>query len=209
MKTLLIGIVFSIILVANESDWDNDNSWGTINNIEEKGSNDAFEKAKIENRANREYSDKVYKYITGDYLVENNTIELATVRLKDNLQQKDVEVNMYVENLDVEGNAYKDGLDIRRNRYKNFVNHDAHYLDSFEDLVQEDVDSAYINDSDTIENNENERGKEVLNSVSRESASSTKVEDKDVSEIEELDLRDLNDIKEVNVLIKDTRILVK
>jgi|GEM_PF-2070842 len=209
MKTLLIGIVFSIILFANESDWSNDNSWGVIDKIEEEGSNDLFEKAKIKNRANREYSDKVYKYITGDYLVENNTIELATVLLNDNLQHEDVEVNMYVENLDVEGNSYKDGLDIRRNRYKNFVNNDERYLDSFEDLVKEDVDPAYTNDTDTIENNGNERKKEVLTSVRSESSRYTKVENEDISEIEELDLRDLNDIKEVNVLIEDTRILVK
>jgi hypothetical protein len=202
MKTVLIGILFSLMLFSNESDWNGENNGNSAEQTEKEDLNPLFEKAKIKNRSNRVYKDKVYKYITGDQRVKNNTIELATVHLNDNLQNEDTIVNMYAENLDVEGNPYKDGLDIRHNRYKNFVNNDENNLDTFDPLVDsnDEIDSAYDNGIDEKD--------EVLTSVSRENSRYTKVEDEDVSEIEEIDLRDMKNIKEVNVLVEDMRILV-
>lgn len=205
MKIVALTLLCSFILFSNESDWNSDGSWGVEDHVKEEGLNTLFEKAKIENRANRVYDDKVYKYITGDHLVQNNTIELATVRLNDNLQNEDVKVNMYVENLDVEGNAYRDGLEIRRNRYKNFVNNDPRYLGKSDELLDEEIDPAYDRHE---EQDPDEKKEEVLTSVRSESSRYTKVEDEDISEIEEIDLRYMKDIKEVNVLIEDMRILV-
>lgn len=201
MRLMVMLLCTCFILFANDFDGDTSDSWGA--SIEqEDDTNILFEKAKIENRSKRTYSDKVYKYITGDYEVENNTIELATIRLNDNLQNEDVDINVYTDNLNVEGNSYKDGMDLRRNKYKNFVNNDENRLESF-DVLEGEINPDY--DDTELSSLEVE---EAFGLVSRESSRYEKVIDEDISEIEELDLREENDIKEVNVLIEDVNIFV-
>lgn len=201
MRLMVMLLCTCFILFANDFDGDTSDSWGA--SIEqEDDTNILFEKAKIENRSKRTYSDKVYKYITGDYEVENNTIELATIRLNDNLQNEDVDINVYTDNLNVEGNSYKDGMDLRRNKYKNFVNNDENRLESF-DVLEGEINPDY--DDTELSSLEVE---EPFGLVSRESSRYEKVIDEDISEIEELDLREENDIKEVNVLIEDVNIFV-
>ncbi|CAA6814293.1 MAG: Unknown protein [uncultured Sulfurovum sp.] len=200
MRLAVVIFCSCLILFANDADWDASDTWGST--VEESNTNILFEKAKIENRSKRNYSDKVYKYITGDYEVENNTIELGTIRLNDNLQNEDVSINVYTDNLDVEGNSYKDGIDLKRNKYKNFVNNDEGRLSSFGILEGEpNPDYGDTELSPMVE-------EESFGLVSRESSRYDKVIDEDISEIEEIDLREENDLKEVNVLIEDVNIFV-
>lgn len=201
MRLMVMLFCTCFILFANDFDGDTSDSWGASME-QEDDTNILFEKAKIENRSKRTYSDKVYKYITGDYEVENNTIELATIRLNDNLQNEDVDINVYTDNLTVEGNSYKDGMDLRQNRYKNFVNNDEGRLASF-DLLEGEVNPDY-GDMEVSEM----AGDETFSLVSRESSRYEKVVNDDISEIEELDLREEKDLKEVNVLIEDVNIFV-
>ncbi len=180
-----------IILWASDSDWSSDDSWSEEQHqpqSKEDIDNITFEKVKIKNRSKKEYDDKVYKYITGDYKVENNEIELATIKLNDNLKSKDIDVNVLVDDLKVEGDEYKDSLDIKRNKYKHFVNNDENDVSFFED--------------------EDNNGEEVKTAVTNESPRYSEVKDDDVSEIEVLDLRKNNDLKEVNVFMEDVRVLV-
>ena len=179
-----------IILWASDSDWSSDDSWSEEQHqaqSKEDIDNITFEKVKIKNRSKKEYDDKVYKYITGDYKVENNEIELATIKLNDNLKSKDIDVNVLVDDLKVEGDEYKDSLDIKRNKYKHFVNNDENDVSFFED--------------------EDNNGEEVKTAVTNESPRYSEVKD-DVSEIEVLDLRKNNDLKEVNVFMEDVRVIV-
>jgi len=191
MKTILLtsSIIFlSVVLVANEDNWNEDN-------LEEQ-SNSTFEKMKIKNRAKKEYKDKIYKYIKGDYKVKNNTIELANIELDDKSRNQDIEINVQVENLEVIGDEYKDSISIKRNKYKNFVQHDEKTTSSFEE-------------DESFDKNENEIESNALQSQVRvHDRQQEKVIDKDISELETIDLRGNRDIKEVNIFIEDTQIRV-
>jgi len=178
-----------LLVLANDSDWTSDN-WG--GEAFEKVENNTFEEVKIKNRSKKEYEDKVYKYITGDYEVKNNEIELATVKLNDNINSRDVKVNVLVDGLKVEGDEYHDSIDIKRNRYKNFVNNDENRISFFEE--------------DTIE--ENGRDKHIQTTISNENSRYSQVKDEDISEIETIDLREKDNIKEVNVFMEDVKIIV-
>jgi hypothetical protein len=189
MKKILLtlGIVIPLILSANDSDWSEDD-WGESSK-EELG-NSTFEKMKVKNRSKKEYDDKVYKYITGDYKAENNNIELGTIHLDEKLKNDDVEISVLVDNLKVEGDSYKDSIDIKRNRYKNFVNND----EKNEEFFQEEEKEFNNGGVDTI--------------VSADSSRYSKVPDEDVTELETIDLRGRNDIKEVSVFMENVNIIV-
>ena len=190
MKKILL--VSYIILVTNllsaQSDFDNEDD-----SIESQ--NSTFEKMKIKNRSKKEYDDKIYKYIKGDYKVENNTIELATIELDDNIRNRDIEINVHVEDLQIEGDEYKDSLEIKRKRYKNFVQRDERGESFFEkeerDFAEDDMDTNSLQTNIRVYD---KRRKKVV--------------DDDISELETIDLRGNRDIKEVNVFIEDTRIIV-
>lgn len=201
MKIVLIFTMAILTVFANESSWEEENSW---DDSSQSDTNILYEKAKIENRANRVYDDKIYKYITGDYRVKNNQIEIGTVRLNDNLQNEDVKVSVYAENLDVEGNSYSDELDIKRNEYKNYVNNDESRLHRSNDSVLQ----GYNPDYDNSQYDDFSKDK-IMGSVSHENSRYSKVKDPYISEIGEIDLRKERDIKEVNVLIEDVNILVE
>ncbi len=214
MKFFLI-IVFTIkIVLAEGSDWDDKSSWATQEiPIEDNEVNILYEKAKIQNRANLEYTDRVYKYITGDYTVENNDIELASIQLNDNLQDRDIEVNTYVDNLDVEGNRYKDNINLRKNSYKNYVNRDENHLNLKNDFLEDNGIPRDYNalNSDYGEDEENTftANSNISSPIRYEDPLYTKVKDRDVSELEILDFRDLNALREVNILVEDVNIIVK
>ena len=186
-----------IILCANESDWSDNDSWGeeeqSQTQAQEEIDNTTFEKVKIKNRSKKEYDDKVYKYITGEYKVKNNEIELATVKLNDNLKSKDIEVNVLVDGLKVEGDEYKDSIDIKRDKYKNFVNNDEN-------------DVSFLEEEDSNEANSND--KNIKTAVTNENPRYSEVKDKDVSQIEVMDLRKNNDLKEVNVFMENVKVRV-
>jgi len=178
-----------IILLANESDWSNNDSWGEEQpQAQQEIDNTTFEKVKIKNRSKKEYDDKVYKYITGNYKVKNNEIELATVKLNDNLKSKDIEVNVLVDELEVEGDEYKDSIDIKRNPYKNFVKNDENGVSFLEEGSKSN--------------------KDIKTAVTNESPRYSEVKDDDISHIEVMDLRKNNDLKEVNVFMENVKILV-
>lgn len=202
MKVILIILLFFTLGFANEQDWDATDSWDERSAVVEEETNVLFEKAKIENTSKRTYSDKVYKYVTGDYEVENNTIELSTVRLSDRLENEDIDVNIYTENLEIEGNEYKDGMDLRRNRYKNFVNNNDPAMFELNEFAQGEFNQDF--DNEPISSFE----EPFLGETRFENSRYTKVIDEDISEIEELDLRERDDLREVNVLIEDVNILV-
>ena len=183
---ITIMIVPMVMVWADGSDWESD-SWGDESDT--KMANITFEKMKIKNRSKKEYDDKVYKYITGDYKAENNNIELATIHLNDKIKNDNIEINVMVEDLKVEGDSYKDSIDIKRNRYKNFVKNDEKGITFFEE-------------------EKNFNREEVKNIVSVEDSRYSKVLDRDVTELETIDLRDKDDIKEVSVFIEDVNILV-
>jgi len=183
---ITIMIVPMVMVWADGSDWESD-SWGDESDT--KMANITFEKMKIKNRSKKEYDDKVYKYITGDYKAENNNIELATIHLNDKIKNDNIEINVMVEDLKVEGDSYKDSIDIKRNRYKNFVKNDEKGITFFEE-------------------EKNFNREEVKNIVSVEDSRYSKVPDRDVTELETIDLRDKDDIKEVSVFIEDVNILV-
>ncbi|MBD3794289.1 MAG: hypothetical protein IE889_09110 [Campylobacterales bacterium] len=201
MRLFIILILTLMSLSADEADWRDEQSWG--NAISEEEMNTAFEKAKIENRANRVYDDKIYRYITGDYTVQNNQIELGAIILDDQLYNEDIEINLYTEDLQVEGNSYKDGLDIRRNQYRNYVAHDNRYVESVEDepFADELDNETYGSDSD-------EEELLSMTPVYLEEPGYSRVEEEDITEIGKIDLRGRRDIKEVNVLVEDVDILV-
>jgi len=176
-------VVPTVMLWAG--DWD-ESDWGkeTSNN-----DNSAFEKSKIKNRSKKDYDDKVYKYITGDYKVENNDIELANIYLDDSSKNDDIEINIITENLKVEGDSYRDSIDIKRNRYKNFVQNDERGVEFFE----EDEDREHS---------------ELGNSIQSQDSRYNKVPDEDVSELETVDIRGRDNIREVNVFMEDVNIIV-
>lgn len=186
---LYIIVLFNVVLFADSGDWGDDrdsiNKNSTFKKTEIK--NSIFEEVKIKNRSKKKYDDKVYKYITGDYKVENNDIELATIHLDDNLRNNDIKVNVINKDLRVEGDSYKDSIDIKRNRYKHFVQND----ESSADILEENNQFSELGD--------------VQSSDSRYQ----KVPDADISELETIDLRGKHKIKEVNVLIEDVNIRVK
>ncbi len=195
-------IISGVTLLADSGDW------GDERETVEK--NDAFEKAKIKNRSKKEYKDKVYKYITGDYKVENNDIELATVHLDDKLKNSDVKINIISKDLKVEGNSYRDSIDIKKNRYKNFVQNDERGIGFFEE------DDAFneLGDNTLSENSHYSRALdknsfELGSAIESESSRYNKVPDEDVSELETVDLRGKNDIKEVNIFMENVNIMVK
>ena len=176
-------VVPTVMLWAG--DWD-ESDWGkeTSNN-----DNSAFEKSKIKNRSKKDYDDKVYKYITGDYKVENNDIELANIYLDDSSKNDDIKINIITENLKVEGDSYRDSIDIKRNRYKNFVQNDERGVEFFE----EDEDREHS---------------ELGNSIQSQDSRYNKVPDEDVSELETVDIRGRDNIREVNVFMEDVNIIV-
>ena len=174
-------IVLTLIVNADDSDWKSD-SWGT-NSSKQESKNDIFEKVKIKNRSKKEYDDKIYKYITGNYRAEHNRIELSTIHLDDSLQNNDIEINVHIEDLEVEGNTFKDSLDIKQNHYKNFVHNDETNQNSFKN-------SSF----DTPLHLENSR----YNEIKKE----------DTSTIEEINISNDEKIKEINVFIEDTNIIV-
>jgi hypothetical protein len=212
MKFFLIIICVLTGILAEGSDWDDKSSWATDDvSLEDNEINTLYEKTKIQNRANEVYTDRIYKYITGDYYVENNNIELGTIKLNDNFQDQDIEINMYVDNLDVEGNSYKDGIDLRKNRYKYYVNRDENHPNIENDFFQEGkgndyqaLSSDYGDKDSQIDKNAN-----LSAPIRYEDAQFREVENRDISIIETLDLRDLNALKEVNVLVEDVNIIVK
>lgn len=186
---LSLTVILLIVLMAGESDWTDDKSWTNSEEKKEEIGNQTFEETKIKNRSKKTYDDKVYKYITGDYNVQNNDIELATIHLDDKLKNDDIEVNVLVDDLTVEGDSYKDSLDIKRNKYKNFVNNDE-------------------KESFFFDNEEEQRIGDVRTEIQSHNSRYNEVEDEDISQIEVIDLRDNDDIKEVNVFIEHVDILV-
>ena len=190
MKKILLTlgiVIIPIVLLANDSDWSSDD-WGESSK-EELG-NSTFEKMKIKNRSKKEYDDKVYKYITGDYKAEDNNIELGTIHLDEKLKNDDIEINVMVEDLKVEGDSYKDSIDIKRNRYKNFVNNDEKGVEFF----QEEEKEFNKGGVDTI--------------VSADTSRYNKVPNEDITELETIDLRGRDDVKEVSVFMEDVNIIV-
>lgn len=181
MSLWIIGmmVISGVVLSADSGDWGEDREI-----VEDNG---AFQKAKIKNRSKREYDDKVYKYITGDYKVENNDIELATIHLDDNVKNSDIEINIISKDLRVEGDSYRDSIDIKRNRYKNFVQNDESGVEFFED---------------------DEEFSELGNTLQSEDSRYNKVPDEDVSELETIDLRGKDNIKEINVFMENVNIIV-
>ena len=192
MKTIqfMITIVTIpiVMLYANDSDWVDNSSWDKEQR-DEIGNN-TFEKMKIRNRSKKTYDDKVYKYITGDYTVKNNQIELATVHLDNRLKNDNIEINVLVEDLKVEGDSYRDSIDIKQNKYKNFVKNDEKGTSFFQEE----------------EKNFKEGGVDTI--VSADDSRYNKVPNEDISELETIDLRDRDDIKEVNVFMEDVNIRV-
>jgi len=185
----LTMIIVSIVEVnANDSDWDSD-SWG-VDSLANESKNDVFEKIKIKNRSKKEYDDKIYKYITGDYHASNNRIRLSTVHLNDSLINDDVEVNVHIEDLEIEGNNFRDSIDIKYNPYKNFVknNQNANFFENKK--VTDDLDSSL----------------EPLIEV--ESSQYDEIIDTDTTKIEEINIEDKAKIKEINIFIEDTNIIV-
>jgi len=186
---LYIIVLFNVVLFADSGDWGEDRETIDKNSAFKKteSKNTTFEEVKIKNRSKKNYNDKVYKYITGDYKVENNDIELATIHLDDNIRNSDIKVNIISKDLKVEGDSYRDSIDIKRNQYKHFVQND----ESSADILEENNQFSELGD--------------VQSSDSRYQ----KVPDADVSELETIDLRGNHKIKEVNVLIEDVNIRVK
>ena len=188
-KILLVSyIVLSMNCLMAESDFEHEDDAF-------ESENSTFEKMKIKNRSKREYDDKIYKYIKGDYKVENNTIELATIQLDDNIRNRDIKINVHVEDLKIEGDEYKDSLEMKRNKYENFVARDERGASFFEEEEQEFAEEGMESNSlQTDVRVYDKRGEKVV--------------DEDISELETIDLRGNRDIKEVNVFIEDTRIIV-
>lgn len=180
-KIFIIGTLLSILVSAQNSDWESDD--GAFEN-----ENNTFEKMKIKNRAKKTYDDKIYKYIKGDYKVENNTIELATIELDDSVRNRDIKINVQVEDLEIIGDEYKDSINLKRNKYKNFVQHDERESSFFD---EEEIETNALQSQVRVQDKRRE-----------------KVIDKDISELETIDLRGNRKIKEVNVFIEDTRIRV-
>ncbi len=187
-RFLTIGasiLISTLSLSANDADWQED-SWDNQAQHEMEQSNDVFKEMEIKNRSQKEYKDKVYKYIENeDYIVKNNNIEIATVELSDDLRSSNLEVNVMTENLKVEGDSYRgDTIEIKKNDYKHFVKHDERAIGS---------------------NNENATPKTI---IEVNDPLYQKVEDEDISQLEVIDLRENPEIKEVNVYIKNTTIRV-
>lgn len=191
---LLLNVVLITTLIPADSDWTDEKSWNDGEQKKEESGNKTFERTKIKNRSKQVYEDKVYKYITGDYQVSNNEIELATVHLKDNIKSDDVSVNVIVDNLNVEGDRNKDSLPIKRNEYKHFVNNDER-----PNLFPESSNEQEINELSSTE---------LRTEIQSHDSRYEKVEEPDISEIEVIDLRNNDRVKEVNVLIENTDILV-
>jgi len=193
-KIYIIGMIVSSItlLQSDSSDWQDNSSWGDSEKKENLG-NITFKQMEIKNRSKREYKDKVYKYIKGNYEVEHNNIELATIELNDNLQNSDIEINVLADDVKVEGNRYKDSIKFRHNKYKHFVNHDETTIGF------QDEDKKYNQNKD----------KEISTKVIDTDPLYNKVKEDDISQLEVLDLRNKQDIKEVNVYIDKANIHVK
>jgi len=193
-KIYIIGIIlvsFITLLQSDSSDWQDNSSWGDSEKKEDLG-NTTFKQMEIKNRSKREYKDKVYKYIKGNYEVENNNIELATIELNDKLQNSNIEINVLADDIKVEGNRYKDSIKFKHNKYKHFVNHDEATI-GFEDEDKKD----------------NANKEEVATTVIDTDPLYNKVEEDDISQLEVIDLRNKQDIKEVNVYIDRANIHVK
>jgi hypothetical protein len=187
MFSSIVSIIIlpTILLLASDSDWTED-SWSEETS---KGGNSTFEKMKIKNRSKKSYDDKVYKYITGDYKVENNNIELANIYMDNSPKNDDIEINIITKDLTVEGDSYRDSIDIKRNKYKNFVHNDERGVEFFE-------------------NEETLNHSELGNTIQSEDSRYNKVTNEDISELETIDLRGKDKIREVNVFIEDVNILV-
>jgi len=195
-KIYIIGmiIVLSITLLqADSSDWQDNSSWGDKPKKEDL-ENTTFKQMEIKNRSRREYKDKVYKYIKGNYEVENNNIELATIELNDKLQNSNIEINVLADDIKVDGNRYKDSIKLKHNEYKHFVNHDEATI-------------GFENENKDKKDNENKE--EIATTVIDTDPLYNKVKEDDISELEVIDLRDKQDIKEVNVYIDKANIHVK
>jgi len=185
----IIIVSLSVVTYASDSDWNSD-SWGD-DSSEKESKNDIFEKIKIKNRSKKEYEDKIYKYIKGDYHASNNRIQLSTIHLNDSLINDDIEVNVHIEDLEIEGNDFRDSIEIKHNPYKNFVknNQDVNF---FEDNQES------LNGSES----------ELDTSLQVDSSRYDEVIDTDTTKIEEIDIKDNKSIKEINIFIEDTRIIV-
>jgi len=177
---VIIFITLTVAIYADDSDWESD-SWGVVDVLDNESKSDIFEKMKIKNRSKKEYDNKIYKYITGDYHASNNRIRLSTVHLDDSLINDDIEINVHIEDLNIEGNDFRDSIDIKHNPYKNFVKNNQNG-DFFEDS------QGIITNLKTSEYDE--------------------VIDTDTTEIEEIHIEEKKKIKEINIFIEDTSIIV-
>jgi len=198
-KIYIIGmiIVSSITLLqADSSDWQDDGSWGDSEKKEDL-ENTTFKQMEIKNRSKKKYKDKVYKYIKGNYEVENNNIELATIELNDKLQNSNIEINVLADDVRVEGNIYKDSIKLKYNKYKHFVNHDEATI-------------GFENEDEYKDENKKDSGNEKISTtVIDTDPLYNKVKEDDISELEVIDLRNKQNIKEVNVYIDKANIHVK
>jgi len=203
-KIYIIGmmIVSSITLLqADSSDWQDNSSWGDSEKKEDL-ENTTFKQMEIKNRSKREYKDKVYKYIKGNYEVENNNIELATIELNDKLQNSNIEINVLADDVRVEGNIYKDSIKLKYNKYKHFVNHD-------EATIGFENEDKYDEDEYKDKNKKDNENEKISTTVIDTDPLYNKVKEDDVSELEVIDLRNKQNIKEVNVYIDKANIHVK
>jgi hypothetical protein len=185
---LSIIVALTIAIHASDADWQSD-SWG-VESLSNESNNDIFEKIKIKSRSKKEYDDKIYKYITGDYHASNNRIQLSTVHLNDSLMNDDVELNVHIEDLEIEGNDFRDSIDIKHNPYKNFVQNNQN-VNFFEDTQQLNSSQSDLEITQQVASTEYD---EVI--------------DTDTSKIEEINIEDKKKIKEINIFIEDTNIIV-
>jgi len=182
---LIIVIALTLTTHASDSDWQS-GDWG-VDSFSDESKNDIFEKIKIKNRSKKEYDDKIYKYISGDYHASNNRIRLSTVHLNDSLINDDIEVNVHIEDLEIEGNDFRDSIGIKHNPYKNFVKNDQNA-----GLFEED--EALLSSLNTSFEVQSSRYDQVI--------------DTDTTKIEEINIEDKKKIKEINIFIEDTNIIV-
>jgi len=192
-KIYIIGIIISFVtlLQSDNSDWQDNSSWSD-NKEKEDLRNSIFKQMEIKNRSKKKYKDKIYKYIKGNYEVENNNIQLANIELDDNLQNKDIKINVLSDDIKVEGNRFKDSIELKHNKYKHFVNHDESIIG--------------FNDN---QNNKQDSSSEVSSTIIDTDPLYNQVKEDDISEVEVINLRNKHNIKEVNVYIDKAYIHVK
>jgi len=192
-KIYIIGIIISFVtlLESDSSDWQDNSSWSNNKEKEDLG-NSIFKQIEIKNRSKKKYKDKIYKYIKGNYEVENNNIQLANIELDDNLQNKDIKINILSDDIKVEGNRFKDSIKLKHNKYKHFVNHDESII-------------GFNDDKD----NKQDSSSQVSSTIIDTDPLYTQIKEDDISEIEVINLRNKHNIKEVNVYMERVNIHVK